>query len=271
MGGYGFAPLAEARAAAEPAAARAMVLDPLLGESHFAMALCTFFLNEPWETAEEHFIKAVEAQPRAAMSHVFYGLFLALRHRFDDAGARVLEAITLDPLSPFAHGIGSLAMFFARRYDEAIRLGQRALELHPDFALALRSLGLAYSRLGRHDRSIPLLEKTVSQSQRSPLFVGLLGLGHAAAGNTNDALTLLDELRARSTREYVVPTAPLAIQVGLGNRQDIYVELSRYVEQGYNGADVEGVLGPYLDDLAAEPSFAELCRRLHLVPRTPVP
>lgn len=177
----------------------------------------------------------------------------------------------MDPLSPFAHGLGSVVMFLARRYEDALRLGQRALELHPDFALALISSGLAYSRLGQHDRSIPLLEKNVSQSRRTPWFVGHLGLGYAVAGNTDVALTLLDELRARSTREYVTPLAPLAIQVGLGNRQDIHAALSRCVEQGHNGASVEAVLGPYLDDLAGDLRFAELFRRLHLVPRTHVP
>jgi serine/threonine-protein kinase len=271
MGSHGFAPLAEARAAAEPAAARAMILAPLLAESHFATALCTLFLSEHWHTAEQLFRTALETQPRAAIPHVYYGLLLALRHRFEDAGARVMEAITLDPLSPFAHGVGAFAMYVARRYEEAIRLGQRALELHPDFTLGLWSSGMAYSRLGQHDRSLPLLDKHVSLSQRTPFGVGALGLGHAAAGNTNEALTLLDELRARSAREYVVPVAPLAIHVGLGNRDDIYAALSRCVGQGYNGSSIEIVLGPFLDELPAEPRFAELFRRLHLVPRTHVP
>ena len=266
---FGFAPFAEARAAAEPAAARAMILDPLLAESHFAVALCTGYLSEQWETAEEHIRKSVEIQPQAALSQVYYGLFLALRHRFDEANARVVAAITLDPLSPFAHALGALAMFVARRYDDANRLGQRALELHPDFALALWGSGLTYCRLGQHDRSLPLFAKYVSLSQRTPLSVGFLGLGHARAGNTDEALTLLDELRARGAREYVVPLAPLAIQIGLGNRDDIYVALNDCVEQCC-AASVEGVLGPFLDDLA-EPRFAELFSRLHLVPRSDMP
>jgi len=39
------------------------------------------------------------------------------------------------------------------------------------------------------------------------------------------------------------------------------------VDQGYNGITIEATLGPYLDDLAGEPRFAELFLRLHLAPR----
>src|SRR5262249_28672916 len=160
--------------------------------SRFAMALYTQFFAEAWETAEPHFQSAIELQPRGAIWQVYYALFLAARHRFDEAQARVRRATTLDPLSPSVHSSAAMAMYVARRHEDAIELGERALELHPDFVPGLFALGLSHSCLGHHDRAIAHFEKMVSLSGRAPIFVANLGLGLAAAGKISDALALLD-------------------------------------------------------------------------------
>jgi tetratricopeptide (TPR) repeat protein len=163
-------------------------------------------------------------------------------------------------------------MYVARRYKDAIQLGERALELHPDFATALLTLALAHSRLGHHDRAIALSEKMVSLSGRAVVFVGLLGFGLAVAGKTSDAHALLDELRTRSAQEYVPRLTRAVIHIGLGQRDDFYADLLVITEQRFfNGLALENVLGPYLDDLAGEPRFTELFRRMHLVPRITQP
>jgi serine/threonine-protein kinase len=264
---YGFDPLCEGQARAEAAATRAIALGPALAESQFAMAEYTMLFNEAWETAEPYFKNAIELPQAAA----YYSMFLAMRRRFDEVQARVREATALDPLSPWVHSVAARAMYDAGQYEDAIRLGERALELHPDFALALWILGLAQSRLGRHDRAIALLEKAVSVSARAPFFVGLLGLGLAAAGRIHDARALLDELRTRSAHEYVIPVALLAIQVGLGHRDDIYAALVACVDQKYFGFIIGLIFGHYLDDLASEPRFAEVFCRLHLAARATKP
>jgi hypothetical protein len=130
-------------------------------------------------------------------------------------------------------------------------------------------MALALGRLGRHDRAIELLERTVLLSARAPVFVGLLGLGHAAAGHRSEALALLDELRSRSAREFVLPLAPLMIQVGLGDVDGIADGLAACLAQGYNGTSVEDVLGPHIDRLASMPRLANLFDRLGLVRHRP--
>ena len=105
----------------------------------------------------------------------------------------------------------------------------------------------------------------------APFFVGLLGLGLAAAGRIHDARALLDELRTRSAHEYVIPVALLAIQVGLGHRDDIYAALVACVDQKYFGFIIGLIFGHYLDDLASEPRFAEVFCRLHLAARATKP
>jgi tetratricopeptide (TPR) repeat protein len=261
---YGFAPVHEMKAKTESAVARAMAHGPSLAESRFAMGVYTEFFTEAWETAEPHLQSAIELQPRGTRWVIHYALFLAARHRFDEAQAHVRDATALDPLSPLAHGAGARVMYLARRYNDAIQLGERALELHPDFVRALVALGLTHSRIGHHDRAIALFEKIVSLSDRAPAFLGLLGLALGAAGRTADAHALLDELRTRGVPQNI----QALIHVGLGARDDFYADVRAATEQGViNGFGLEIILGPYLDDLAGELRFTELFHRNHLVPR----
>src|SRR6185295_2328634 len=219
---YGFVSVGEARIKAEPAATRAMALDPMLAESHFAMALFAYYLTENWTGAEPHFVETLRIQPRSSMAQAYLGLFLSSCHRFDEASARIAEAIALEPLAPFAHAVGALAMYVARRYDEAIELGERSLTLHPDFALGLWAVGVASGKLGRFDRAVAALERIVSISGRAPVFLSLLGLTYARAGRRADALALIDELETRAASEFVSPAERMTICVGLGDHDDIH-------------------------------------------------
>jgi adenylate cyclase len=162
MYAYHFAPVHEVKAKAESAVARAMAHGPSLAESRYAMARYTEYFTEAWETAEPHFQSAIELQPRFAMGQAQYGLFLAARHRFDEARARVQEATTLDPLSPYVHGVAALAMYVARRYTDAIQFGERALELHPIWrwpcwcsGLSTAASGITTARLRSSRRPCP--------------------------------------------------------------------------------------------------------------------
>jgi hypothetical protein len=130
-------------------------------------------------------------------------------------------------------------------------------------------MALALGRLGQHERAIELLERTVLLSARAPVFVGLLGLGHAVAGRRAEATALLNELRSRSAREFVLPLAPLMIDVGLGNLDGIADGLTACLAQGYNGTSIEDVLGPHIDHLAGEPRMTDLFERLGLVCNRP--
>jgi serine/threonine protein kinase/tetratricopeptide (TPR) repeat protein len=268
---YGYLSPEQGLSKALDAAAHAMALDPKLAESHFAMALCTFWLGADWPEAEPHFLRALQIQPRSSMAHVYYALFLATRHRFADAAAQTLEAVALDSLSPFVHGIGALAMHVARRYDEALRLAERSLELHPDFALGLWTLGLICCRVGQFERANAVLQRVMLLSNRAHMFVGLVGLNHGMAGRRAEAIGLAEELEARSSTEYVAPTSLLMIRVGLRDREKICDALQACVDRSNAGSIVEGLVGPFLDEWASDPRFAGLARTLRLVDRPPTP
>jgi tetratricopeptide (TPR) repeat protein len=219
--------------------------------------------------AEQHLRHAVDLSLRNAMFHVYLGMFLAARHLVEEAEAGTAKARELDPLSPFVHALGAVSMFTARKYEAAIRLGERALELQSDYPIGLLCLGWACCKLDSYEHAIEVLERLILISKRTPLFLGTLGMAYALAGRRLDALTLREELLRRRHDEYVVPHNLLAIDLALGDWDEIYEDLQACIADQVTGFSLELVVGPFLDPLDAELRFNETFRRLRLVQPRP--
>ncbi|MGH9603866.1 MAG: protein kinase domain-containing protein [Terriglobales bacterium] len=264
---YGYISAAEARPRAEAAVKRAIELDPTLAEAHLAMAMFTAVFSADWPDAELHFKKALEIQPRSALVQVYLSLFLSTRHRFEEAAKCAAKATELDPLSPFVQGIAALAMYTSRRYQDAVRYAERALELHPDFVLGLWPLGVTLCQLGQPERAPELYERLVSVTRRATTFVGVLGLAYGRAHEREKALRLREELVQRGAGETVSSFGLLSIDIGLGDRENAYADLKAAVAEETTGWGLEVILGPFLDELAADARWAEVFQQLRLVPR----
>jgi len=265
--GYGYVSAPESRSEAERAARKAMDLDPGLAESHFAAALFTLAFVENWPSAESHFKRALEINPRFSLVQAYYQFFLAATRRFEEAFALAKECVNLDPLSPFVHAMVALTFYLSRRYDRALRACERSLELQPDFPLALLALGQLRNKLRRYGEAIETFERLVLLTNRAPVFIGNLGMALALANRKAEAEALFDELCERTSTEYISPLGGLYIQIGLGDRDGMHRQLQAYIDDGSSGFPIANQLAPYLDDLVSEPRFAELFRRLHIPPR----
>lgn len=261
---WGYVNAAEARERTEAAASKAMQLDPTLAEAHFAMGLYRYWLSDDWHEAEPYLAKAVELQPRSSMMLVYYGNFLSLRDRFDDAARCTEKALEIDPLSPYVSCIGALTMVASRRYEYAIDLAQRALGIQPDFALGLYALGLGSCLLGQYDRAIEAFSKLVSITNRASVVVGMLGSAYALAGRTGDARILLDELMDRTAFQYVDPIGVALIYIGLGDLEGVERQLGAVLEQHGAFANVQHILRPLLGESANQPRFQNLFQQLRL-------
>src|SRR5262249_17293668 len=157
-------------------------------EAHFASGLYNIYFTEDWPAAEKYFRQAVEIAPRTALFQAYFGLFLAARHRVEEAEACTAKATQLDPFSSFIYGAAALTMYGLRRYDVAIQLGERAIELQSDHTLGLWSVGFICCKLGRYERAIEALERVALISKRAVVFLGHLGMAYALAGRRTDAL-----------------------------------------------------------------------------------
>ena len=175
------------------AVSKAAALAPELWEVNFSRAIYTFYFVSNWREAGSHFQKATEINPRSSIAHAYYGMFLALDRRPEQALAHVTLACQLDPLSPFIHGLSALSFVSSGQSELALRYAQQALELQGDYLFANWAKGLSLCLLGRNDEAVETLEKVVAAS-RAPIYMGLIGLAYARTGRRDDANRLLHEL-----------------------------------------------------------------------------
>lgn len=215
----------EAYPRAKAAAEKAMALDPLLSESHSAMA-SVHARAAAWQDAEQGFRRAIELNPNNALARLGLGVsVLVMQGRFEEGLKEARHAVALDPLSPYAHTELARALLLAGRYDEAVDRSRKAIELDPqrnrpyflmaralslqgkhDDALAVfedrlrrdapprgpQFLACAYARAGRHDKARSVLQKELAAGPSPRLMAGT----YACVGDNERALQSLEEMLA---------------------------------------------------------------------------
>jgi serine/threonine protein kinase/Tfp pilus assembly protein PilF len=260
---YGWISAEEGRPKAHAAMTKAMTLAPSAWEANFSRAIYWFYFERSWRESELYFKKAIEINPRSSLAQVYYGVFLAVDGRAEEADPHTTLACQLDPLSPIIHALAATTLFVAARFDASERAARQALELQPDHLIGLWFLGLALCSLERYEEAVGALERTVTLS-RAPIFVGLLGLGYARAGRYDDAKHLLHELEDRgSRREYIPAIAPLSIHTGLGDIPGIRQALAAAAFESTPPLTLRGSSGPFLEAFRSDPEINRLLSELY--------
>jgi tetratricopeptide (TPR) repeat protein len=74
---YGWISAEEGNPPGKQAAAQAMALDPSLAETNFSYGFCTFYCDRKWRDAGPHMQRALEINPRSALSQGYLACFCA--------------------------------------------------------------------------------------------------------------------------------------------------------------------------------------------------
>lgn len=227
---YGWMPTGEARPLAQQAMQRAVTLAPNLSETNYSRALHVVTFDRAWRSAEPYFQTAVALNPRSALAHTYFGMFLATAGKDDEAIAQTELGRRIDPLAPFVHTFAAVVFTILGRLEAAELAGRQALELQPNFLPALWGLGGILCRRERSEEAIPHFERAV-QLSRAPFYLGWLGYGLARSGRADEARRLLAELDERGSRgEFIQPLARLQINVGLGDLTAVRVALAEAIK-----------------------------------------
>ena len=252
---YGWISHEESQPPARAAVTKAVELAPELWEVNFSRAIYDFYFVTNWREAGPHFKKALEINPRSSLAQAYYGIFLALDRRLEEALAHVTLACQLDPLSPFIHGLSSLSFFTSGQFEPALRLAQQAEELQADYLFGNWAKGLSLCILGRNDEAVETLEKVVAAS-RTPLFVGLLGTAYGRAGRSDDASRLLHELEDRGSRgEFIPAFTLLSIHAGFGDIPAIRQSLASVQAESTPAFSLCATSALFLDQLRSDPEI----------------
>ena len=243
-------------------ALQALEMDPSLAEAHASLAWASMWHDHDFLAAEREFERSLELNPRYAIAHGWFGFYLAMMGRYEEAYTEITRALRLDPHSSALHYAFGVLYWSGRRYDQAIEQYEKALDLEPANAMAHGFLGIAYLCKSLHELAIGAARKSVQFSQGASSFVALVGETHAAAGYSDDAHKVLEQLQEVSKHGYVTPYLVARIYTALGSKDEAF----RWLEIGYQGREALMVflkIDPRLDALRSDPRFRDLLRRMN--------
>jgi len=251
---------AAAQGRALSAAAKAVVLDPDLGEAHCADAYARMVYEYDWVGAEAGFRRAIELSPNSGDAYDLYGRMCAGLGRFDEAIALQERAFELDPLTH--RTVLATALLRAGRNEEAARVVNQALAAEPHDPRLRATLGWSLLRQGRVDEGLAEMERAVALTQEN-IWVAQLGEAYALTGRTEEARKMLRILEDPSREAPPSPYHLAYVYTGLGDAERAMDHLERAFDEG-TGA-LYGIKGSFLlAPLRQHPRFTALLRRMRL-------
>ena len=256
-------PPREAMPKAKAAATRALELDDTLAEAHASLGRVLATYDWDWQGAEREYKRALELNPAYAVAHQWYGGYLGVMGRSDEAIAERKRAVELEPLSPIINFEWGLAFYYARDYDHAIEQFQKTLELDQNFPSAHNFLPAAYEQKGMYNEALAEFKKAIPLTGKSEWTLSKAGLGHlyAVTGKKSEARTLLNELKQASKQEYIPGSSIAFIYAGLGEKDQAFLWLDKGYEQ--RSFQMQWInLDPRWDTLRSDPRFGDLMGRM---------
>jgi Tfp pilus assembly protein PilF len=262
LGFHGLLPPSEVMPKAKQAAEKALQIDDSLAEARISLAYVTEAYDWDWPRAEREYKHAIRLNSNYATAHHWYGEYLALVGRFDEAVEELQKAKEIDEsLSLIINAAVGLVLYLARQYDRAIEEHLRTLELDPNFAHTRFCLGLAYLQKSMFDEAIAELQTALAIFEDNPRAAAVLAYAYAISGKSSQAQALFDDLKDRSRRQYIAPYLMGLICTGLGDHDQAFA----WFEKGCDERDLGLVwinVEPMADSLRADPRFENLLRRV---------
>jgi adenylate cyclase len=252
----------EAMPKARGAAERALQIDDTLAEAHASLGLVKAFYEWDWAGAETEYRRAIELNPGYASTHHWYGWYLALLGRLNEAIAEIKQASEFDPLSLEINTDLGLSFLFARQYDRAIEQFEKAMEMDPNFIWTHFFMGWAYEQKGAYEEAISEYQRA-AQLDDSPLILAALGHTYVMAGRRDEALNVLAEMKELSEHRHVSSYHFAIIHAALDEKPGAF----EYLEKSYAAREEALVwlkVDPRLDTLRTDPRFIALQRRVGL-------
>jgi TolB-like protein len=233
-------------------AAKAIELDPNLGEAHQAMSWIRSY-DWDWAGAESELRRAVELNPEAERDLVN---ILSITGRHAQAVAAAEHAAKVDPLSSEAKWFYGAALFFARRYEDALGPLKRAIEIEPRNNGAIIMLGVVYEALGRTQEALAVFDRP---DYRESAYTAR---AYALLGRRDDALRLLNGLVKKGEPRDLQEVA--IVYFTLGDRNRGFEWLTKAFDRRGSFVVAAAKVQPAFDGIRNDPRFKALVARLNL-------
>jgi len=245
------------------ALAKALAINPHLGDAHGLLASLAYYRDWDWPRAEQEF-KAALAEGAGAPTEQRYGSSLITRGRFDEGTAHLQAALELDPLGKSPRVNQFYGLYFQRKYPEARQKLEETLASSPDWLAGHGLLAL----LAATERNCPDAEKHsqwMLQKYPSPLSDFLLSLASACRGDPVKARDSLEHAAAYQGPAFVSPYQLALGYSYLGDKENAMSYLLK-------SADIREPQVPYIkvdplfDPIRSDPRYLALEKKVGLEP-----
>ena len=248
---------------------RALKLDANLSDAHYTLGNIQFYYEWNWEKAEESYRRAIELNPNNAVAHLYYGIFLFSRKRFDEAVREGEAALTRDPLSLMINLYGGWIYLFADRHEKAREQVKKLLDIEPDFYGAYWLLGTICQTEELYNESAEALEKAISLGGGQEVL-STLGLTYALAERNDEAVNVINRLLEMKNQRFISAFSIARVYIGLGDEERTLKWLEKaFQEQSGELVFLDAIFKmksgeSYGKDLRSNPQFKYLLRRINI-------
>jgi TolB-like protein/DNA-binding winged helix-turn-helix (wHTH) protein/Tfp pilus assembly protein PilF len=125
---------------AEETLSKAIEIDPDLAEAYATRGFLQMFHHWDWKAAEASLRRAIELEPNSFKAHHWYGVYLSIRGRQDEALAEMQKALELDPTALVVMTDIAEVYYFKHDYDRAEADLNKVIEIDPNFRNARQHL-----------------------------------------------------------------------------------------------------------------------------------
>ena len=237
----------------EPAALRAIQLDPLLAEAHAAMGN-VYGRNRDWTNAQKSFVTAMDLNPSLTTTYTDFVLSTLMpMGKTAESLRRLEDAHRVDPLSLDVRRLLAQVQVNAGRHADAIESARWVLARDPKFPYAEVFLGRALLFAGRPNEALSCFENSSSEGNW-----GYVGYLYAVTGRRDEAEALAAKHPDAAARQ-------MLIYAGLGDKDRAFEALERTAAVHWWRA-ATWMIRPEMAVLRGDPRVDALRRKLGLPP-----
>ncbi len=253
---------------AENALAKALELDPNLAEAHATRGFLQMFKHWDWQGAETSFRHALELAPNSSKAHHWFGVYLSIRGRFDEALLEMEKALELDPTAlVIMADIGEL-YYLKRDYDRAETELNKVLEIDPNFLNARQYLiKVRFKKGGSYffeSAAYHIFEQNKLKSENLPF--NDTAESERKLADKEERFFIESEENAQKKVANENPTA----YWGLSRHYSILGEKEKSLDALEKALEAKAFLIPYVavdplwDTVRDEPRFQDVLRKMNL-------